>query len=272
MNNEDKIILDWLQLEKKKVQIAHAYHKSKIQELQNQIDPKVLRGKRKATRYFLENEFITHGYMKILPKLCTLVYSSILKHGNTKTQVAWPSFKTIQEETGEKNRNYIGNAVRLLVECGVLGLVQSKSGFKTLNLYYFPSVQYWKSVDHIKKRLKLTGSIAQYPNQPVRSIRRQRNRGNNGTTLTNQIYNSPNPVTSIGDILQRKRQKWQPREEVAIQDPSGHSVIQTAYEGAVKLSEIIRPPDEGSNLPANTIDLQENRGIPEDTTDKYIFP
>lgn len=205
-------------------------------ELQSQIDQSTLRGKRKATRFFVENEFVDEGYMKKLPKLCTLVYCAILKHGNTKTQVAWPSLTTIQDLTGEKNRNYVANAVRLLVECGILGVVQAKSGFKTLNLYYFKSISFWKSIGHVTKRLKLKDSVAQYPDIHLRSIRKRKNRSINVDTLTNQINKSPNSVTSIGDILKRKMQKWQmPRsqESVAIRGPSGDTVVRQPNEVTV---------------------------------------
>ena len=247
--------------------MAHAYHKAKIEELKNQIDRSVLRGKRKPTRFFIENEFVSEGYMGKLPKLCTLVYCAILKHGNTQTQVAWPSLDTIQDLTGEKNRNYVANAVRLLVECSILGVVQTKSGFKTLNLYYFKSVDFWKSIKHVTGRLKLKDSVAQYPDIHLRSIRKRKNRSINVDTLTNQINKSPNSLTSIGDVLKRKMHKWQLPEQVAIQEPSGHSVVQTAYEGEVALSEIIRPTKEGDNLPVIAGNLREDGSIQSDTTE-----
>jgi hypothetical protein len=248
---------------KSKVEIAHAYHKAKIEQLKNQIDRSLLRGKRKPTRFFVENEFVSEGYMEKLPKLCTLVYCVILKHGNTQTQVAWPSLTTIQDLTGEKNRNYVASAVRLLVECSILGVVQTKSGFKTLNLYYFKSVDFWKSIAHIKGRLKLKDSVAQYPDIHLRSIRKRKNRSINVDTLTNQNNKSPNSLTNIGDVLKRKMHKWQLPEQVAIQEPSGHSVVQTAYEGKVPL----RPTEEGNNLPDITGNLREVSSIQSDTTE-----
>ncbi len=249
------------------MEIAHAYHKAKIEELKNQIDRSLLRGKRKPTRFFVENEFVEHGYMEKLPKLCTLVYCAILKHGNTQTQVAWPSLTTIQDLTGEKNRNYVANAVRLLVECSILGVVQTKSGFKTLNLYYFKSVDFWKSIAHVKGRLKLKDSVAQYPDIHLRSIRKRRNRSINVDTLTNQNNKSPNSLTSIGDVLKRKMHKWQLPLEVAIQDPSGHDVVQTAYEGNIPLSEVVRPTENGDNFPDITGNLREVSSIQSDTTE-----
>jgi hypothetical protein len=266
MKDDIQIFPEWLQPEKKKVQIAHAYHKAKIEELQKQIDRSVLRGKRKPTRFFMENEFVSEGYMGKLPKLCTLVYCAILKHGNTETQVAWPSLTTIQELTGDKNRNYVANAVRLLVECSILGVVQTKKGFKTLNLYYFKSVDFWKSIAHVTKRVKLKDSVAQYPDVRLRSIRKPRNRSINVDTLTNQNNKSPNSLTSIGDVLKGRMQKWQVPPPVAIPKPSGHSVVRTAYEGEVPWRQIRRDHQEEADSPDRTGELQDNRSIPEDTT------
>jgi hypothetical protein len=210
---------------------------------------------------------VSEGYMGKLPKICTLVYCAILKHGNTQTQVAWPSLDTIQDLTGEKNRNYVANAVRLLVECGILGVVQTKSGFKTLNLYYFKSVDFWKSIAHVKGRLKLKDSVAQYPDIHLRSIRKRRNRSINVDTLTNQNNKSPNSLTSIGDVLKRKMHKWQLPPEVAIQDPSRHDVVETAYEGNIPLSEVVRPTENGDNFPDITGNLREVGSIQSDTTE-----
>jgi hypothetical protein len=266
MKDNIQILHDWLDPKKNKVEIAHAYHKTKIEELKNQIDRTLLRGKRKATRFFVENEFITDGYMEKLPKLCTLVYCAILKHGNTETQVAWPSLTTIQHLTGEKNRNYVSNAVRLLVECNILGVVQTKKGFKTLNLYYFTSVQYWKQFEAPKGRLKLTAQIAQYPNQPLRSIRKGRNRSINVDTLTNQNNKSPNSLTSIGDVLKAKAHKWQIPPSVAIQEGSGHSVVQSAYEREAPWRQTKRDHQEGADVPVIAGNLREVGSIQSDTT------
>lgn len=248
------------------MQIAHAYHKAKIEELKNQIDRAVLRGKRKPTRFFMENEFVSEGYMEKLPKLCTLVYCAILKHGNTETQVAWPSLTTIQDLTGEKNRNYVANAVRLLVECSILGMVQAKTGFKTLNLYYFKSVDFWKSIAHVTKRLKLKDSVVQYPDVRLRSIRKPRNRSINVDTLTNQNNKSPNSLTSIGDVLKGRMQKWQVPPSVAIPEASGHSVVRTEEERQYPWRQKQEGPYEGVDSPDRSGELQDNRSIPEDTT------
>lgn len=248
------------------MQIAHEYHKAKIEELKKQIDRSVLRGKRKPTRFFIENEFVSEGYMEKLPKLCTLVYCAILKHGNTETCVAWPSLTTIQKLTGEKNRNYVANAVRLLVECGVLGMVQSKNGFKTLNLYYFKSVDHWKSLEHVTKRLKLKDSAAQYPNIYLRSIRKRKNRSINVDTLTNQNNKSPNSLTSIGDVLRGRMQKWQVPPSVAIPESSRHSVVRTPEERQYPWRENREGHQEEPDLADNAGKMQGNRSIPEDTT------
>lgn len=201
--------------------------------------------------------------MQKLPKLCTLVYQGLLFHSNTETQTAWPSFKTLTKHTGENNRNYLSNALRLLKECGIIGVVQCKKGFKTLNLYYFQSTEYWISLDQTTKRLKLTDSLAQYPNVTLRSIKRRGVRRKNVDTLTNQINNNPNSITSIGDVLARRMQKWQKSPEVAIPEGSRNTVVRTAYEGDVVVSTIhLDSPD----IPKENGEKTVLRSVPGDTT------
>ena len=186
----------------------------------------------------------------------------LLFHGNTETQTAWPSFKTLIKHTGEKNRNYISNALRLLKECGIIGVVQCKKGFKTLNLYYFQATDYWISLDHITKRLKLTDSLAQYPIVTLRSIKRRGVRRKNVDTLTNQINNSPNSLTSIKDVLERQSHRWNRNPEVAIQEGSRNTVVRTAYEGDVELSEL---HSDGPDTPVKNGEEMDIRSIQEDT-------
>lgn len=253
---------EW-KLPNQKEEIAHRYHLKKIQELHQMVDRSKLRGKRKVTRFFIDNEYVENGYMEKLPKLCTLVYQGLLYHGNTETQTAWPSFKKLTAHTGEKNRNYISNALRLLKECGIIGVVQCKKGFKTLNLYSFQATDYWLSLDHVTKRLKLTDTLAQYPNITLRSIKRRGVRRKNVDTLTNQINNNPNSVTSIGDVLRRQMHKWGRNPEVAISEGSRNTVVRTAYEGDVEVSEprLDTPKTAEENGEKTAI-----RSIQEDTT------
>lgn len=260
----EEITLDpeW-KLPNRKEEIAHQYHLKKIHELQLMVDRSKLRGKRKVTRFFVDNEYVENGYMEKLPKLCTLVYQGLLFHSNTETQTAWPSFKTLTKHTGEKNRNYISNALRLLKECGIIGVVQCKKGFKTLNLYYFQATDYWISLDHITKRLKLTDSLAQYPIVTLRSIKRRGVRRKNVDTLTNQINNNPNSVTSIGDVLKRQMHKWDKSPGVAIQQGSRNTVVRTAYEGDVEISE---PHSEVPDTPDKKGEKTAIRSIQQDTT------
>lgn len=227
------------------------------------IDQSRLRGQRKVTRFFIDNEYIENDYQAKLPKLCTLVYTGLLFHSNTKRQIAWPSFKTLIDHTGENNRNYLSNALRLLKECGIIGVVQCKKGFKTLNLYYFQATDYWLSLDHVNKRLKLTDSLAQYPNVTLRSIKRRGVRRKNVDTLTNQINNNPNSLTSIGDVLQRQMHKWDKGPKVAIQEGSRNTVVHTAYEGDVEISE---PHFDTPETAEEKGEKTAVRSIQEDTT------
>jgi len=259
----EEITLDPEWESNRKKEIAHHYHLKKVQEMYLTIDQSKLRGQRKVTRFFIDNEYIENDYQAKLPKLCTLVYTGLLFHSNTKKQIAWPSFKTLIDHTGERNRNYISNALRLLKECGIIGVVQCKKGFKTLNLYYFQATDYWLSLDHVTKRLKLTDSLAQYPNVTLRSIKRRGVRRKNVDTLTNQINNNPNSLTSVKDVLERQMHRWDRKPEVAIPEGSRNTVVRTAYEGDVEVSTIhLDSPDTPEEKGEKTV----VRSIPEDTT------
>jgi hypothetical protein len=259
----EEITLDSEWESNRKKEIAHQYHLKKVQEMYLTIDQSRLRGQRKVTRFFIDNEYIKNDYQAKLPKLCTLVYTGPLFHSNTKRQIAWPSFKTLIDHTGENNRNYLSNALRLLKECGIIGVVQCKKGFKTLNLYYFQATDYWISLDHITKRLKLTDSLAQYPNVTPRSIKRRGVRRKNVDTLTNQINNNPNSVTSIDDVLQRHMHKWDKGPKVAIQEGSRNTVVRTAYEGDMEISE---PHLDTPKIAEEKGEKTAIRSIQEDTT------
>jgi hypothetical protein len=259
----EEITLDSEWESNRKKEIAHHYHLKKVQEMYLTIDQSKLRGQRKVTRFFIDNEYIENDYQAKLPKLCTLVYTGLLFHSNTKKQIAWPSFKTLIDHTGERNRNYISNALRLLKECGIIGVVQCKKGFKTLNLYYFQATDYWLSLEHVTKRLKLTDSLAQYPNVTLRSIKRRGVRRKNVDTLTNQINNNPNSLTSVKDVLERQMHRWDRKPEVAIPEGSRNTVVRTAYEGDVEVSTIhLDSPDTPEEKGEKTV----IRSIPEDTT------
>lgn len=259
----EEITLDSEWESNRKKEIAHQYHLKKVQEMYLTIDQSRLRGQRKVTRFFIDNEYIENGYQAKLPKLCTLVYTGLLFHSNTKKQIAWPSFKTLIDHTGEQNRNYISNALRLLKECGIIGVVQCKKGFKTLNLYYFQATDYWISLEHTTKRLKLTDSLVQYPNVTLRSIKRRGVRRKNVDTLTNQINNNPNSLTSIGDVLKRQMHKWDKGPKVAIQQGSRNTVVHTAYEGDVEISE---PHSDTPKTAEEKGEKTAIRSIQEDTT------
>jgi hypothetical protein len=259
----EEITLDSEWESNRKKEIAHHYHLKKVQEMYLTIDQSKLRGQRKVTRFFIDNEYIENDYQAKLPKLCTLVYTGLLFHSNTKKQIAWPSFKTLIDHTGERNRNYISNSLRLLKECGIIGVVQCKKGFKTLNLYYFQATDYWLSLDHVTKRLKLTDSLAQYPNVTLRSIKRRGVRRKNVDTLTNQINNNPNSLTSVKDVLERQMHRWDRKPEVAIPEGSRNTVVRTAYEGDVEVSTIHL---DSPNTPEEKGEKTVIRSIPEDTT------
>ena len=194
------------------------------------MDRSRLRNKRKPSRFFVENEYVHGGYAATLPDSCTSIYTVLSVHCNNETQVAFPSITTIQIFSGCTNRNTTMKAIATLQEYGIINVLKTK-GFNMVNVYGFQAVQYWKPIPGWKEKLDKYKNKSQYQFTKHRSNKREEYRSNRDVTLTNLSDNSPNTLTSIKDVLEKAKQKWQlpiPQEKVAIQEPSLHSVVGTA--------------------------------------------
>lgn len=199
-----------------------------IQKLIDQIDRSKLRNKRKPSRFFVENEYVHGGYAAVLPNSCTRIFLALSVHYNNEKQVAFPSITTIQIFSGCTNRNTTMKAIATLQEYGIIGVIKTKSVFRMVNIYTFQAVRYWKPIPGWKERVEKYKNKAQYQFTPHRSIKREEYRSNRDDTRTNLSDNSPNTITNIGDILRKKMQEMGmpiPGQQVAIQEPSLHSVV-----------------------------------------------
>lgn len=184
------------------------------------------------------------GYLATLSKLCTSVYIALLVHCNTESQAAFPSITTIQELVGSKNRSSIIKAIRILEGCGIIGVTRADGMFNMVNLYTFHASELWLPVPNWNRKIKISEAPPQLQKQKPRSYNKRPYRSDDNETLTNLRENSPNSLTSIGDVLKRQMQKWQIPESVAIREPSGDTVV--------------RPPDEAA-VPVIAGNLRENR-------------
>lgn len=166
------------------------------------MDRSKIRTKRKPSRFFVENEYVHGGYAATLPNSCTRIYLVLSVHCNNETQVAFPSISKIQELSGCTNRNTTMKAIATLEEYGIVGILKTK-GFNMVNVYAFQATRYWKPIPGWKEKMEKYNNKSQYQFTPHRSNKKHDYRSNRGDTLTNLSDNSPNTITSIGDILRK---------------------------------------------------------------------
>jgi hypothetical protein len=169
------------------------------------------------------------------------------------TQGAFPSIETIKTLSGCTNRNTLIKGIKTLEEYRIIKVVRSKEVFNMVNLYVFQSTKYWKPIPGWKEKLEKYKNRSQYQFKPHRSIKIEEYRSGRDDTRTNLSENSPNTITNIKDVLRQKMQEMGipiPGEEVAIQDPSGHSVVVT---------------EKHDPFPVITGNLREEHGITNDT-------
>jgi hypothetical protein len=192
-----------------------------------QMDKSKLRTKRKPSRFFIENEYVHGGYIAALADACTKIYLVLSVHCNNETQVAFPSISTIQELSGCTNRNTTIKAIATLQEYGIVGILKTK-GFNMVNVYAFQATRFWKPIPGWKEKMDRYRNKSQYQFTRHRSNKKPDYRSSRDDTLTNLNDNSPNTITNIKDVLRKKMQEMGmpiPGEEVAIQEPSLHSVV-----------------------------------------------
>jgi len=116
-------------------------------ESYKRFDKTILRKKDKATRFFIDNEYVEKGYLAALPHQTTSVYVALIKHCNTKTQTAFPSLKTLQRLAGVKNRNSLSASISILQDLHIIEIVRSKGGVNCSNHYGFVNSDYWVEIE-----------------------------------------------------------------------------------------------------------------------------
>lgn len=224
-----------------------------LQKQIREMDRSKIRTKRKPSRFFVENEYVHGGYVATLPPACSRIYYVLSVHCNNETQVAFPSISTIQIMSGCTNRNTTIKALGILQEYGIVGILKTK-GFNMVNVYAFQAVRYWKPIPGWKEKMEKYNNKSQYQFTRHRSNKQPDYRSSRDDTLTNLNDNSPNNITNIKDLLRKKMQEMGmpiPGEEVAIQDPSLHSVV---------------GPAKQESIPVIAGNLREHRSNTSDTT------
>ena len=230
MDNEQEVTPLWHNERQKSPARVALNQNQKNANLRKQIDDmdrSRIRTKRKPSRFFVENEYVHGGYVATLPTACSKIYYVLSVHCNNETQVAFPSISKIQELSGCTNRNTTMKAVATLQEYGIVGILKTK-GFNMVNVYTFQATRYWKPIPGWKEKMEKYKNRAQYQFTRHRSNKKPDYRNSRDDTLTNLNDNSPNTLTNIKDILRQKMQEMGmpiPGEQVAIQEPSLHSVV-----------------------------------------------
>ncbi len=206
-----------------------------LQKQIREMDRSKIRTKRKPSRFFVENEYVHGGYAATLPNSCTRIYLVLSVHCNNETQVAFPSVTKIQGMSGCTNRNTTMKAIATLQEYGIVGILKTK-GFNMVNVYTFQATRYWKPIPDWKEKMEKYNNKSQYQFTRHRSNKKPDYRSSRDDTLTNLRDNSSNNITNIKDILRQKMQEMGmpiPGEQVAIQEPSLHSVVGPAKQDPI---------------------------------------
>ena len=227
------------------------------------MDRSKIRTKRKPSRFFVENEYVHGGYAATLPNSCTRIYLVLSVHCNNETQVAFPSVTKIQGMSGCTNRNTTMKAIATLQEYGIVGILKTK-GFNMVNVYTFQATRYWKPIAGWKEKLEKYHNKSQYQFTRHRSNKKPDYRSGRDDTLTNLRDNSSNTITNIKDILRQKMQEMGmpiPGEQIAIQEPSLHSVVGPAKQDPIPvIAGNLREHRSNTNDTATNEDLTLKKG------------
>jgi len=103
-----------------------------------------IRDNRQKEWFWLDNEYL-NGYAKHLGVSCTVVYISLCRHADNKSQTCFPSMKLIAEENAISTRTIV-RATAILEEWGIIKITKSKKddGTQANNIYTLLAKSMWK--------------------------------------------------------------------------------------------------------------------------------
>jgi len=105
-----------------------------------------IRDSRDKEWFWLDNEYL-NGYAKHLSSTCTLVYISLCRHSDNRTQKCFPSMELIAEELGMQ-RASISRAISKLAEWRIIEIKEEydkKNKRRKNNVYTLTKKSEWKS-------------------------------------------------------------------------------------------------------------------------------
>jgi DNA-binding MarR family transcriptional regulator len=104
-----------------------------------------IRDARNKEWFWLDNQYL-NGYAKHLGSLCTVVYISLCRHADNKTQTCFPSMETIAEENGISEKS-VSRAIKTLEKWSIIDIKESynkKTKRRENNVYTLLAKKEWK--------------------------------------------------------------------------------------------------------------------------------
>lgn len=140
-----------------------------------------IRDNRAKEWFWLDNEYL-NGYAKHLGSTCTVVYISLCRHADNKTQQCFPSMETIAEENGMK-RNAVSRAIKTLEEWNIVSVKKeydSKSKKRMNNVYTLLAKSEWKEKPCT---FKIHGEPCTFKEESHAPLEGSNNTNNNNTNV-----------------------------------------------------------------------------------------
>jgi hypothetical protein len=124
------------------MKISHKV-KQRIDEILSD-SARVPRSLSKRTRYFIDNEFLEHGYAAAFAKSVTLVYNALARYANQNTQLCFPSIETLMKLSGVRNRNSVQKATTILESMDIILVYRSRG--RLPNIYSLQDTSKWRPI------------------------------------------------------------------------------------------------------------------------------
>lgn len=153
-----------------------------------------IRDNRQKEWLWLDNQYL-NGYAKHLGVYCTVVYLSLCRYANNKTQTCFPSMKLIATENKISIKS-VERAIKLLEEWKIVSVERSKKpdGTQSNNIYTLTSKNIWKSKPTDSQTIGNQQTISPEPtdsqveSRPTEVL--HNNTNNNNTNITIAESNS----------------------------------------------------------------------------------
>jgi hypothetical protein len=100
-----------------------------------------VRPRNKKTRLWIDNEYFSEHYGKVLPLSALAIYAVLCKYANAKTQTCYPSVATIMRESGVKTEKTVFSSLKKLEYFRIIEISRSKG--RSSNKYTLLASHIW---------------------------------------------------------------------------------------------------------------------------------